>query len=156
MTFSPSDIYEFTKYDFIDCVLVECPKCGKAAKVLRLEKPSFTENIARLTCIQCGLSRHRNERNISYWDNAHDPYFDLPLWLQTEVLGHILWAYNERHLALLEAFIPAKNRSRKPYMAGTIKPRNKSLGSRLPRWVTSAKNRAEVISSLKKLRQKLN
>ncbi|MGI5171658.1 hypothetical protein ACQEU3_45665 [Spirillospora sp. CA-253888] len=33
-----------------------------------------------------------------------------PLWLQRSCCGHVLWAYNVRHLDLLESYAAAKLR----------------------------------------------
>lgn len=78
-----------------------------------------------------------------------DWYFRLPLWLQIECCGETLWAYNEKHLEFIERYVAAKLRVRTPNT-------NKSLASRLPQWIKSAKNRNEVLRACEKLKAKLN
>ncbi len=87
-------------------------------------------------------------RNIIIGANI-DPYFRLPLWLQKEMPDGLLWAYNYEHLDFLENHVSAelRNREKSPM-------RNKSLGSRLPKWMTSKKNRNEVLSGIEKLKRK--
>ncbi|PRX98842.1 hypothetical protein [Allonocardiopsis opalescens] len=70
-----------------------------------------------------------------------DRLFGLPLWLQTPCAGHVLWAVNRRHLDYLDAYLTARHRD-----IATL-----SLGDRLPRWMTSAKNRDAVGRALTRL-----
>ncbi|MFD4246830.1 hypothetical protein ACFWP3_35365 [Streptomyces sp. NPDC058525] len=80
-----------------------------------------------------------------------DPYFQLPLWLQASCCGHVLWAYNVRHLDLLEAYVAAKLRER-----GELVPAAPtSLVERLPTWLKAAKNRTEVLRTIRRLRSTL-
>lgn len=80
--------------------------------------------------------------------SAVDPYFKLPLWLTTEVDGHLLWAYNHDHLAFLEQHIRATLRER----TGP-EYKNRSLGSRLPKWMSSAKNRGSILKAIARLQE---
>lgn len=81
-----------------------------------------------------------------------DWYFHIPLWLQTPCCGEVLWAYNEEHLAFLEAFVAAKQRTSVRDEYGWS---NRSLMNRLPLWVKQAKNCDEVLRGLGRLREKL-
>ncbi len=78
--------------------------------------------------------------------------FDLSLWLQTPCCGETLWAYNLAHVAFLEAYVGARIR------CYTGAPRdfggNRTLESRLPRWMLAAKHRARVLHGLQVLRGK--
>jgi hypothetical protein len=78
----------------------------------------------------------------------YDPYFGYPLWLQKTVGRNVLWAYNRRHLAFLEAFVGASVRPRTPNANG-------SLVSRLPAWMTRGTQRAHVMRGLQTLRRKV-
>ncbi|MEW9532434.1 hypothetical protein AB0B72_28180, partial [Microbispora sp. NPDC049125] len=49
---------------------------------------------------------------ITRYRSAQDPFFGLHLWLQTPCCGNVLWAYNIRHLDLLEGYIGADLRER--------------------------------------------
>ena len=80
-----------------------------------------------------------------------DPYFQRPVWLQATCCGNVLWAYNARHLDLLEAYVQAKLRER-----GTLAPRAPvSPVERLPTWLKTAKNRTEIMRTIKRLRATL-
>lgn len=120
-----------TSEDFSDELLVRCPRCERRARVSGTER--------RLVCAGCGLAR-RYDRE--------------PLWLSVECCGEWLVAYNVRHLEWLEGFIGAKLRER-PADAVDAGYSNRSMASRLPQWMRSAKNRDEVLKGLKTLRKRL-
>jgi hypothetical protein len=80
---------------------------------------------------------------ISRWTD------DVSLWLKTNCCGNTLWAYNKEHLDFLESYVSASIREQVPNI-------NKSLASRLPTWIKSAKNRETVLKCINKLRKKLN
>jgi hypothetical protein len=61
----------------------------------------------------------------------------------------MLWAYNYDHLNFLKDHIQATLRER-----NAQEPSNQSLGSRLPAWMTSAKNREAVLKGIAHLQQK--
>lgn len=81
----------------------------------------------------------------------HDPCFGLPLLLQTTVRGHVIWAYNQRHLNDLQAYISASLRERN----GSGKW---SWITRLPEWIKNHKNRRSLlkaVASLQSIAEKL-
>lgn len=137
-----------TIYDFGDSFLVRCPRCGKRALVAPPPAEAAQweplSMVMRLSCLHCGLARtfEGDEMHIG----GCDWYFHLPLWLQTPCCGHVLWAYNARHLAFLESFVRATLRERIPD-AG-----NRSLASRLPDWIKSGVHRADVLEGIGRLR----
>jgi len=67
--------------------------------------------------------------------------------LQTPCCGQMLWAWNTEHVLWMQKYVRAKLRTRR-WIGGW---RNNSLQSRLPRWITSAKNREAVLNGLDKL-----
>ena len=138
-----------TIWNFVGEVLVVCPRCTKTALV-RLDAD---ETHARLSCSQCG---HVKTKSIGQYrvGEATDPYFHIPLWLQTPVTNHILWAYNSRHLEFLREYIQATNRRRPPRKPAD--PLNTLLASRLPRWIVLAKNRNRLLAALTELEKKLH
>ncbi|MCX4745688.1 hypothetical protein OG455_09160 [Kitasatospora sp. NBC_01287] len=77
---------------------------------------------------------------------SEDPFFRRPLWLQTRCVGQVLWAYNERHVAALAAYVAADLRER-----GGARP-TLAMFARLPRWLTSAGHRPQVLAGLAALR----
>jgi hypothetical protein len=95
----------------------------------------------------CGLNNVQPVQTLVLHNSARDWYFHLPLWLQTPCCGHILWARNRAQLAFLEGYVAAKLREDVPNI-------NQSLVSRLPRWLKSAKNRADVLRGVERLKQK--
>lgn len=149
--------YQRTLYEFINNVLVVCPVCGKQAIVhskgylLETDKKEI-----RLTCSHCGHSKYYSEtpvlnnssQNIIIGTNV-DPYFHLPLWLSKDLPYGTLWAYNYEHLNFIEQHIAADLRERDAYLND-----HHSIGVRLPKWMTSKKNREDILHELEKLRKK--
>ncbi|MFD8542415.1 hypothetical protein [Streptomyces sp. NPDC059649] len=76
---------------------------------------------------------------------TEDPFFRQPLWLQTRCVGRVLWAYNEKHIDELAAYVGAvlRHHVASPTMA---------MFPRLPVWMKRADDRAEVLAGLGKLR----
>lgn len=139
-------------YDFGDEFLVICPKCGGKAKIVSAPVGSEKLNAKlfaprSLICINC-IHRDKWQGGEIAVGGSFDWYFRLPLWLQISCCGKTLWAYNEKHLDFLENYVKAKLRERMPNT-------NKSLASRLPQWIKSAKNRDGILKAIGKLRTKL-
>ncbi len=143
-------------YRMLDEILVVCPRCESCAQITLLA-PGSQDWFAprRLVCMYCGYVKEWAQKSIrrGWWDKpVTDDFFGLPLWLQEPCEGHILWAYNVRHLNLIEAYVGAKLREhrRRPHLGWA----NRSLLHRLPRWVSSAKNRSTVLKAIQRLREK--
>ncbi|WP_329456743.1 hypothetical protein [Streptomyces sp. NBC_01497] len=148
-----------TKYDFIDHVLVRCPKCTGIAHVSPAALVSGEASAAlfaprRLTCRTCGLTRHAADglRLFRGRGEALDPYFGLPLWLQAETRHGWVWAYNPEHLDLIRQFVQAPLRERPPWDS---EGRKMTVVARLPSWIKSAKNRVEVLRAIDRIRASL-
>ncbi len=153
--------YGTALYEFAKNILVVCPNCGGKALV-RPNDPDlkvFEIREVKVVCAACGFNKtldgisHRQDPKqkrgkILVFGAPIDPYFHLPLWLQAEFSGELLWAYNLEHLDFLAAHVGAKLRERNQANA----PR--SVGSRLPRWMSSAANREAVLKLIEKLREK--
>jgi len=140
-------------YSFQNEFLVRCPFCDSCA-IVRFIDPDKVDRFAppRFSCTACGSSKDWSKQKIESWySEAVDNYFHYPLWLQTSCCSRTLWAYNLRHLDFIEAFVGAKLRERKPHeLYGWS---NKSLFSRLPKWIQSGKNREEIIKAIAKIRE---
>lgn len=141
-------------YNFADEVLVRCPSCDGCAVVIRRGHEESDGRCMcryrRLRCRTCAFARDQ-AFGVRVFGAPVDPYYQRPLWLQANCRGHVLWAYNERHLDLLEGHVAARLRER-----GTVGPfGHTSLLERLPAWVTSAKNRSEVLKAIKRMRATL-
>lgn len=140
-------------YEFGDEFLVVCPYCKGKARVFRVETGSdklSARLIAprKLVCFEC-LHRDESGGGMRSVGGSVDWYFGLDLWLKTSCCGEMLWVYNRKHLDFLENYVSAKLRERMPH-------RNKSLASRLPKWIKSAKNRDQVLKAIAKLKEKLD
>ncbi|MFG2304513.1 hypothetical protein [Actinacidiphila glaucinigra] len=147
------------RYDFLDEVLVRCPRCDGCAAVTPHPGPlsdgeattSGTQNLhRRLRCKECGFFKDQIV-DSAVVGAPIDPYFQRPVWLQADCSGHVLWAYNVRHLDLLDAYVAAKLRERGEVMPGAPA----SLVERLPTWLKAAKNRTEILRTIKRLRSTL-
>lgn len=142
---------------FSDEVLVECPGCGGRA-VVRLRPlgesrragPFVANHEATLACPACGRSARRSAF-VRFLNGPADPVFELPVWLRVRCGGNTLWAYNERHLEALEAFVRATLRERRPHPE--LGWRNASWTSRIPRWISAARNREMVLQGIARLRR---
>jgi len=81
-----------------------------------------------------------------------DACFGLLLFLQTPCVGHVLWAYNARHLRYL--------RYLKDVLAAGLRERrgvgNASIVSRLPVWLKQAKHRDEALRAVGRLERQLS
>lgn len=141
-------------YQFIDRFLVVCPRCQNKAQVLlkemNLAQQTWLFAPRRFICSHCGELKEWQSHIVSIDKvEGHEWYFGLPLWLRISCCGQILWALNEQHLSILEEYIGAKLRTRKPYQRGTI-------AGALPSWMKQAKNRDEILIALTKLRAMLD
>jgi hypothetical protein len=135
-------------------ILVRCPGCQGLAMVVfhpehdadgPVSRHAFAPH--RLVCPACGVTREWSGRQITRHDDARDPYFGLPLWLQASCAGgNLLWAYGLRHLDLLEDYISARLRER------GFPPGSMSMVERLPAWLKSGRNRDEVLRTIHHLR----
>jgi hypothetical protein len=77
------------------------------------------------------------------------------VWLTIPCCGELLWAYNEEHLDFIERYVSATLRERAAAPAGSeVSVRNSSLASRLPSWMTAAKNRRRILAAIATLRHR--
>lgn len=140
-------------YDLNDEFLVVCPKCGSMAKIVPVEINSGKLNNRlfaprKFVCLNCTYRADWDAHQIAVGGN-YDWYFRRPLWLQISCCGETLWAYNRKHLEIIEQYVAAKLRER------TAKGRNSFL-SKLPTWIKRAKNRDEILKGIAKMKEKLN
>jgi hypothetical protein len=133
---------------------VVCPRCAAHGRVIA--EPG-TEELPttcprRLVCAGCGHTAIWSPRGRSVRREAgRDPFFRQPLWLSATVRGHLLWAYNREHLDVLAAFVAAGLRERGPYGNCSM-----SMIERLPAWIKFARNRDDVLSTVVRLRARLD
>ena len=122
-------------------VLVVCPRCTQRA-IVRRPDPGPGR---RLSCPHCGLVRD-SDGTTSSWGGPVDPWFGVPLWLTADFRGHTVWAFNCAHAKVLRDFVAAELRERSPVSGAAM-----SMVEKLPDWMTSAKNRDEVVAVLDRL-----
>jgi len=129
-----------------------CPNCGTQwiEQAARRKSPIAAETDCFLIpCPSCGLVTKLDlEFTKERFGSAIDPTFGLPLWLQVSCCGHTLWAFNGDHLERLRLYISAGLRERTANLKW-------SIFSRLPGWMTSAKNRDAILKGIARLREKL-
>jgi hypothetical protein len=135
---------QFRLYDeFADEILVKCPNCENCA---RARKPNWDGKkrsyIISMGCLHCAMQQELA--------TAWDFWNELPLWLQTTCCGERLWALNSRHVMALQDYVSAGLRENK---LGHHTTRHMFMS--LPRWLTSKKNRPDVLRGLKRLQAKL-
>jgi Zn ribbon nucleic-acid-binding protein len=162
------DTYKKDIYDFLEReVLVVCPKCHKKASIKtgKFSVAIFSEETLKLVCSNCGYNKKLSEKqNVSHNSstdmnastgrsftigNGKDPFFDCELWLTKQCADNNLWAYNYEHLDFLHNHVQATLRERNDDI-----PKNRSLGSRLPKWITSQKNRDSILKCIEDLKKK--
>lgn len=132
---------------FSSSMLVQCPRCSRLAhyevRPTNTEGPggrSYPER--RLVCRSCGLS------HVSSGPGNGRPHLDL--WLKTDTRHGTVWAYNLEHLDHLRRFVAATLRERAPWYEHG---RKMTYVARLPAWIKQAKNRAEVLRAIDRLRR---
>lgn len=76
-----------------------------------------------------------------------DPIFHLPLWLQENVRGNLLWAYNRSHLHDVKEYVGAKLRERRT-------TRYTTMVEKLPTFIKEAKNREAILKAIEKMERK--
>ena len=143
---SPQGIHGFYRKG----VLVECPRCQRMAYIL----PANTVD-AQIACDSCGYAKEYTGR--STWIGGAESrlgvehYSQCQLWLQVRCCGQRLWALNREHVEWLDQYVGAELRSRN-VVDGCV---NSSLQSRVPKWISSKKNRKQVLSGIQKLKARL-
>ncbi|MFG2140885.1 hypothetical protein [Streptomyces sp. NPDC048650] len=146
---------------YSDLIHVVCPGCGGRAVVVQrpgLPDPQYITDMhfrpRRLSCRLCGktadwtAARRNNALVAATLGGPNDPFFNLPLWLQTPCSRKLLWAYNGRHIDVLEAYIAAGLRERVGFPT-------MSMLDCLPAWMKKAGNRTAVLKALHRLRHQL-
>ena len=158
--------YQLQHSDFSGEVAVVCPKC--AGKALVKGPGLFNDNVDTLTycvCIHCGYNQKYQDKkaDLIRTNSKHqvfehrmpllggevDPFFHHELWYMAPCLEGSIWAYNSKHLELIEKFIAATNRSR-----NGLPNKNNSIASRLPKWMSAAKNRQTVLKCIRELKER--
>ncbi len=104
-------------------------------------------------CDQCGddcLYDAQLYQQSMYEGHMTDSVFGLPLWLQKDFRGNLLWAFNYEHLTLLRQYIGAKLRERGVSPRTSLR-KNSAMLSRLPAFKTKAANREALLKLIAQL-----
>jgi hypothetical protein len=127
-----------------------CGRCGRRIEIRRWANTIPQNRSLTLHCDGCGTTADASYEMwpITVPDALVDNCFGLQLWLQTPCAGHVLWAFNARHLAYLKEFLQAELRGQRG--AAT-----ESAVSRLPGWLKQAKHRGEALRAVGRLERLL-
>lgn len=160
--------YTLQNEDFLNHIDVVCPKCTEHAIVTGAKANQYShvdDHDIRCTCSHCGFVMRFNDiakstvfinscgvavkSHVLHFNSPCDPFFQYKVWYEIPTTYGILWAYNLEHLKVIESFISDKVRSR-----NGVENKNKSIASRLPIWVSSAKNRNYLLKTIAKFIEK--
>lgn len=139
-----------------DEVLVECPRCGQCASHKPIDRKIDQRDWfapRRLVCSHCALVQDWNRNIISSLWLASPPregYFNAILWIRGTFRSHDIWAYNWRHLELIEQYVAAKHRLH--VRDAEFGWANRSFVNRLPSWLVAAKNRDDVLRAIDRIK----
>jgi hypothetical protein len=139
--------------DFMGEYFVVCPRCHKRATVAVIDSASPPRFSARrLTCVHCAYTSEWRGNCVGSGvrEEPRDWYFHQPFFYCVPCCGNELWVLNQAHLEFLRKFVGARLRSRSANERGWS---NRSLVSRLPRWISAAKHRDEILAALEKIEQ---
>ena len=134
-------------------VSVKCRECHQ--RITRTAEADQRVPTLTVRCELCGdecayeatFSKHHMHKGLMC-----DPVFGLPLWLQKTIGEDLFWAYHFEHLDVLEQYVQAKLRERG---VGNKGSKNSLMFSRLPRFITSGKNREEILRLINELKVKV-
>lgn len=143
--------------EFINKIDVECPECHSHASVI---SDKFNRSNTRFTCKHCGKNKlwtgqpgifqssgpEMKKSNYIALGKPFDCYFKFELWYKFEFKGNTFFAYNQEHLEFQKCYIEDPLRKRSQTEFGWS---NKSLQSRLPKWMLSAHNREGLLKRLR-------
>lgn len=144
-------------------ILVTCPGCKAKATVTakNFSTMQWDAKDVRVVCASCGYYKELKDFPTQMITNSQgkktpvygysvgipfDPFFKIPLFLQTKCCGDVLWAYNSFHIEILKEYVATKLRKR-----STSSNLNRSIASRLPQWIKSSGNREQVLKGLEAL-----
>lgn len=108
------------------------------------------ENVKRKTPVILHATPYKTiTGNLLIMRTTVNSYFHLPLCQTINCYNNILWAYNNGHWSELKNHIESKLCKRE-----ITEKSNKTIGSRLPRWMSSKANRETVLKAIQILKQK--
>jgi hypothetical protein len=141
--------------DFMDELLVDCPRCTGAA-IIRTAPPARPDNrnydvesrARRMVCTACGAVREQPDTPLG---QILTPFMGLTPRLRVETRHGTLVAFNAGHLAYIETWLAGRLRTELEDPRGWV--RNRSVIARLPAWAKAARNRDEMLAAIARTRQ---
>lgn len=129
-----------------------CHQCGKTLVMERLQRDQFKVDLPRSIQVDCSCGR-QSSLAVTWYPAAintlgRDPFFGLPLFLQEEIRGHLLWFYNLDHLNYIRAYVQAELRERTQVSKW-------SIITRLPNWVKVGKTRTRILRAMDQMEAQL-
>ena len=130
-------------------------KCNHCLALLDLSAIVGYKSIPTFVNVKCNSCKTINSVNKN-WDSyiekyqvsgIIDPAFGLPLWYQDTVKGHVIWAYNQKHLTEIKNYVQATLRER------TTDRFKMTMVEKLPNFIKLAKNRKEVLKAIERMLQ---
>ncbi|PKA16137.1 hypothetical protein [Leptospira haakeii] len=127
-----------------------CPNCGNRSYYskhnVKLKNPNLV--VKRILCSGCKkASVIKVEVSRETVKFGIDPIFGLSLWLHVVVSNEDLWFYNYTHMQDIKNYISADIREK-------LHTKAKTMFTKLPKWMKSAKYRLKVLELIEKLEKK--
>lgn len=141
-------------------VTAQCTSTGKYFRISMPTNKIHGQKI-RVKCPYCkesvigNVSGTLNPPYVTFQNiqQAEDPYFHYPFYLQANYRGKIIWALNREHLQYLIDYLTADIRTVPPDFYKTYKTM-RSQSDMLPTFMKTAKNRDGIVKLLTKLQAK--
>jgi len=130
----------------------KCYHCFEFLDLVNVEGYKTIPAYVNIKCKSCQTINNVNENWEPYIEKYNetgtiDPSFGLQLWYQDSVKGHIIWAYNLKHLAEIKNYVRSTLRER------TTDKFKMTMVEKLPDFIKLAKNRKEVLKAIDKMFQ---
>lgn len=142
--------FEYSAHSNIQKIV--CQKCNTVAD-LETKELSQTVKKTNCKCEECGfINQVEVEFDLMksggmYNSQIKDQYYGLDFWYKINFKNNCLWAYNLEHLNDIQKYVEAEVRKRH-------NGEYQSVLEKLPKWISSKKNRPEIVKALEKLRKK--
>ena len=149
--------YNVELSSFRSTLIIHCPNCNKRSILRNENSQGFLKG--SIICSDCGYNKKIDESDyIIYGDGDEiiesrtscdynkSNHLKLKFWYSKIYKGKTFWAYNTEHLDFIREFVTSKLRER-----NMSEIKNRSIGSRLPKWMTSSKNRTDIIKLIAEL-----
>jgi transposase-like protein len=147
--------YSKTGFEYSTFSNIQKIVCEKCNSIFNIETKDLLRTVKKTNC-KCPDCEHQNQVEVEfdlyknggmYNQQTKDQYFGLDFWYMTNFKSNSFWAYNLDHLNEIEYYVSAKKRKRHLV-------EYQSMVEKLPKWVSSKKNRDEILNAITKLKRK--